>query len=201
MCAPHASCAIALNQCADPLHLVHVRPRRPPAGDANPSREGSPDSPAQLEREKSIRSNKRRKFVDCLTDEDVNMGAFYDSKSKILNCGQLNSPAAQTGMVWHTGRSPAYCMASPPCTHLSTPTRSHANNHGQGYFPLSKPARSSTLSRKRKEYHDLVEITFARGREALDQQIWHQIEIDVPRTRPGVRLWMHAAAQRVRVSF
>lgn len=45
----------------------------------------------------------------------------------------------------------------------------------------------------------MVELAFAPGRESLDQQIWHQIEIDVPRTRPGVRLWMHAATQRVSV--
>ena len=43
----------------------------------------------------------------------------------------------------------------------------------------------------------LVGLTFARGREGLDQQIWHQIEIDVPRTRPGVQLWMYRATQRV----
>ena len=45
----------------------------------------------------------------------------------------------------------------------------------------------------------MVDLAFARGREGLDQQIWHQIEIDVPRTRPGVRLWMQAGTQRVRV--
>ena len=57
--------------------------------------------------------------------------------------------------------------------------------------------RSSTLARKREEYGSLVEVTFARGKEGLDQQIWHQIEIDVPRTRPGVRLWMNGCTQKV----
>ncbi|THH16182.1 hypothetical protein EW146_g4408 [Bondarzewia mesenterica] len=65
-----------------------------------------------------------------------------------------------------------------------------------GYLPLPRPLRSSTLQRKRGEYSSLVELTFTRGREGLDQQIWHQIEIDVPRTRPGVRLWMHRSTQR-----
>ncbi|KAA1476071.1 RabGAP/TBC [Dentipellis sp. KUC8613] len=65
-----------------------------------------------------------------------------------------------------------------------------------GYLPLSQPSRASALERKRGEYHSLVELTFARGRESLDQQIWHQIEIDVPRTRPGVELWMHGCTQR-----
>jgi hypothetical protein len=66
----------------------------------------------------------------------------------------------------------------------------------QGYLPLPTPLRASTLARKRGEYLSLVQLAFARDREGLDQQIWHQIEIDVPRTRPGVRLWMHAATQR-----
>lgn len=69
----------------------------------------------------------------------------------------------------------------------------------QGYLPLPTPTRQATLERKREEYKSLVELAFARDREGLDQQIWHQIEIDVPRTRPGVRLWMHAATQRVRL--
>lgn len=47
----------------------------------------------------------------------------------------------------------------------------------------------------------MVDLAFARGKEGLDQQIWHQIEIDVPRTRPGVRLWMHEATQRVRCAL
>lgn len=67
----------------------------------------------------------------------------------------------------------------------------------QGYLPLPTPLRSITLARKRGEYLSLVQLAFARDREGLDQQIWHQIEIDVPRTRPGVRLWMHEATQRV----
>lgn len=57
--------------------------------------------------------------------------------------------------------------------------------------------RISTLTRKREEYKSLVQLAFARGREGLDQQIWHQIEIDVPRTRPGIRLWMEGDTQRV----
>jgi len=61
---------------------------------------------------------------------------------------------------------------------------------------LPTPLRSSTLSRKRGEYQNMVDLAFARGRDGLDQQIWHQIEIDVPRTRPGVRLWMHETTQR-----
>ncbi|KAH7888697.1 rab-GTPase-TBC domain-containing protein [Phlebopus sp. FC_14] len=65
-----------------------------------------------------------------------------------------------------------------------------------GYIPLPSNLRASTLARKRGEYLSLVELAFARDRQGLDQQIWHQIEIDVPRTRPGVRLWMQASTQR-----
>lgn len=68
----------------------------------------------------------------------------------------------------------------------------------QGYLPLPTSLRSITLKRKRGEYQNMVDLAFARGREGLDQQIWHQIEIDVPRTRPGVSLWMHGTTQRVR---
>ncbi|KAG2153715.1 rab-GTPase-TBC domain-containing protein [Suillus bovinus] len=65
-----------------------------------------------------------------------------------------------------------------------------------GYLPLPSNLRASTLARKRGEYSSLVELAFARDRQGVDQQIWHQIEIDVPRTRPGVRLWMQASTQR-----
>ncbi|THH09383.1 hypothetical protein EW145_g2045 [Phellinidium pouzarii] len=65
-----------------------------------------------------------------------------------------------------------------------------------GYLPLPSLMRTSTLARKRAEYASSVDVTFARGRDGLDQQIWHQIEIDVPRTRPGVKLWMHGSTQR-----
>jgi len=64
-------------------------------------------------------------------------------------------------------------------------------------MPLPTRLRSSTLERKRGEYQSLVDLTFAKGKDGLDQQIWHQIEIDVPRTRPGVPLWMHSSTQRV----
>ncbi|CAE6444331.1 unnamed protein product [Rhizoctonia solani] len=65
-----------------------------------------------------------------------------------------------------------------------------------GYMPLPSSMRLQTLQRKREEYGKLVKIAFARGREGLDQSIWHQIRIDVPRTRPGVRLWMEAGTHQ-----
>jgi hypothetical protein len=65
-------------------------------------------------------------------------------------------------------------------------------------MPLPRAQRAPTLARKRAEYASLAALAFARGRAGLDAPLWHQIEIDVPRTRPGVPLWMHAATQRVR---
>ncbi|WVR03599.1 hypothetical protein IAU60_000591 [Kwoniella sp. DSM 27419] len=64
------------------------------------------------------------------------------------------------------------------------------------YLPLPSQPRLATLGRKRKEYSQLVDQYFGRGLAALDQQIWHQIEIDVPRTRPGVALWSCIQTQR-----
>ena len=93
-------------------------------------------------------------------------------------------------------------MAFTSCTSFGTGCRSQkrldVNLLLQGYLPLPASSRATTLARKRQEYLSLVELAFARNREGLDQQIWHQIEIDVPRTRPGVKLWMHGSTQRVR---
>jgi hypothetical protein len=63
-------------------------------------------------------------------------------------------------------------------------------------MPLAVQPRLTTLSRKRKEYAQLVDQYFGRGLASLDQQMWHQIEIDVPRTRPGAPLWSCTATQR-----
>ncbi|BGP17991.1 hypothetical protein JCM10213_005030 [Rhodosporidiobolus nylandii] len=65
-----------------------------------------------------------------------------------------------------------------------------------GYLPLPLSRRSSTLARKRSEYASLVKHAFSRGVSGLDSAIWHQISIDVPRTRPGVLLWAAEATQR-----
>lgn len=67
-----------------------------------------------------------------------------------------------------------------------------------GYIPLPSSTRLQTLQRKREEFRNLVKVTFERE---LDQDIWRQIKKDVPRTRPGVRLWMepgtHQSLERI----
>lgn len=66
----------------------------------------------------------------------------------------------------------------------------------QGFLPPAKSVRASTLARKRAEYQAGVRLAFQRGNESLDQAIWHQIHIDVPRTNPGIALWQREATQR-----
>lgn len=62
-----------------------------------------------------------------------------------------------------------------------------------GYLPTKADRRVSTLSRKRKEYLDGVEQAFSSG---LDQAMWHQISIDVPRTNPHIELYGIPETQR-----
>ncbi|RKF57742.1 GTPase-activating protein gyp1 [Golovinomyces cichoracearum] len=74
-----------------------------------------------------------------------------------------------------------------------------------GYLPSSSERRVGTLNRKRKEYLDGVRQAFERGgacststgkARGLDEAIWHQISIDVPRTNPRVELYGYEATQR-----
>ena len=80
-----------------------------------------------------------------------------------------------------------------------------------GYLPTSSERRVATLERKRKEYLDGVQQAFdrsssgsqgpgshsnmGRGR-GLDEAVWHQISIDVPRTNPHLELYGYEATQR-----
>ncbi|KAF2495031.1 RabGAP/TBC [Lophium mytilinum] len=90
-----------------------------------------------------------------------------------------------------------------------------------GYLPTSSERRVATLERKRKEYLDGVRNAFERGTSGsidpvatgvvgasskpsanrgrgrgLDESIWHQISIDVPRTNPHLELYSYEATQR-----
>lgn len=79
-----------------------------------------------------------------------------------------------------------------------------------GYLPTNSERRVSTLERKRKEYLDGVRQAFERSSVAsanpppstkgrgrgLDEAIWHQISIDVPRTSPHIQLYGYEATQR-----
>lgn len=74
-----------------------------------------------------------------------------------------------------------------------------------GYLPTSSERRVGTLDRKRKEYLDIVRQAFEKGGNSsaptgkargLDEAIWHQISIDVPRTNPHLELYGYEATQR-----
>ncbi|PYH84922.1 RabGAP/TBC [Aspergillus uvarum CBS 121591] len=79
-----------------------------------------------------------------------------------------------------------------------------------GYLPTNSERRISTLERKRKEYLDGVRQAFERGPSTsgnppssvtgrgrgLDEAVWHQISIDVPRTSPHIQLYSYEATQR-----
>ncbi|KAJ2599038.1 GTPase-activating protein [Coemansia sp. RSA 1721] len=65
-----------------------------------------------------------------------------------------------------------------------------------GYVPINSSRRAATLQRKRKEYGDWRAQTFAKGEEALDRTLWHQIRIDVPRTTPGSTVFQEPRMQR-----
>lgn len=85
-----------------------------------------------------------------------------------------------------------------------------------GHLPTSSERRVATLERKRKEYLDGVQqvfeksgsgvlsplsgkakTSFSQGRSrGLDENVWHQISIDVPRTSPHIELYGYEATQR-----
>lgn len=88
-----------------------------------------------------------------------------------------------------------------------------------GYLPTSSERRVAVLERKRREYLEGVQQAFGRASGAsddapaptvpysspgqsgvksrgLDEAIWHQISIDVPRTNPHLPLYSYEATQR-----
>jgi hypothetical protein len=62
-----------------------------------------------------------------------------------------------------------------------------------GYLPTNSDRRVSQLARKRQEYLDLIHQEFTKEKE---QQTWHQIEIDIPRTNPRIKLYGYETTQR-----
>lgn len=89
-----------------------------------------------------------------------------------------------------------------------------------GHLPTNSERRVTTLERKRKEYLEAVRAAFngtstsrtgssigltnlanqtssasGRGR-GLDEAVWHQVSIDVPRTNPHIPLYAFEATQR-----
>ncbi|KAL9085772.1 MAG: hypothetical protein Q9159_004541 [Coniocarpon cinnabarinum] len=87
-----------------------------------------------------------------------------------------------------------------------------------GYLPTNSERRVATLERKRRDYQEGVKQAFGhsgfattrshstgdihsargyKGRDrGLEEAIWHQISIDVPRTCPHLELYSYEATQR-----
>ncbi|EPX75155.1 GTPase activating protein Gyp1 [Schizosaccharomyces octosporus yFS286] len=68
-----------------------------------------------------------------------------------------------------------------------------------GYLPCNASRRDSTLQRKRDEYLSAKDANFRNGSDlsVLDQSIWRQIVLDVPRTNPFIPLYQNPVTQRI----
>jgi len=64
-----------------------------------------------------------------------------------------------------------------------------------GYLPCEASSRADVLASKRKEYQKEVKEAF-QSEGGLDQAVWHQIRIDVPRTNPHLSLYSFEATQK-----
>eukprot|EP00158_Paraphelidium_tribonemae_P004612 Partr_v1_DN26872_c0_g1_i3_m40406 putative TBC1 domain family member len=65
-----------------------------------------------------------------------------------------------------------------------------------GYMPSNFERRENTLSKKRRDYKQYIAETFGKGNSSLDQTIWHQICIDIPRTNPAIKLYQSTRVQK-----
>jgi len=64
-----------------------------------------------------------------------------------------------------------------------------------GYLPCNSSEREHVLKSKRNEYIKIVNETFKNGTSGLNQSIYHQIHIDVPRTNPDIPLYQNPIIQ------
>jgi len=65
----------------------------------------------------------------------------------------------------------AYTPRGRDISSLIFASSSHCLNPLQNYLPLPTQPRLTTLTRKRREYSQLVKHTFSRGLGGLDQQV------------------------------
>lgn len=65
-----------------------------------------------------------------------------------------------------------------------------------GYLPVAKSKREQQLTRKREEYERLIEQYY--NDRSLDDGMWRQIHIDIPRMQPLITIFQQP---RVQVSF
>ncbi|GAA5864094.1 hypothetical protein JCM3774_006376 [Rhodotorula dairenensis] len=136
---------------------------------------GHAPDPREEEGERGRENRRKRKFLQVLEGEHPGNGGGSGSGGENVDLTELRKlawsgvPNELRPMVWQLLL---------------------------GYLPAPTARRASTLARKRSEYASLVKQAFSRGVTGLDSRLWHQISIDVPRTRPGVPLWQAEATQR-----
>lgn len=81
----------------DPLYSIRNPSRRKKARSPSPMRDVEDSGSASLRRERSIRTNRRRKFEECLLAQDVNIGAYLNTCSSV--CSFRISRTSKTGVV------------------------------------------------------------------------------------------------------
>lgn len=62
-----------------------------------------------------------------------------------------------------------------------------------GYLPTNSDRRVTQLAKKRQEYLEGISQVFNDNKEPAT---WHQIEIDIPRTNPHIKLYSYETTQR-----
>jgi len=67
--------------------------------------------------------------------------------------------------------------------------------HMLGYLPSTAERRPRTLQKKREDYLSSINQVF-QSPASMDQAMWHQIKIDIPRTNPHIKLYSFEASQR-----
>ena len=90
------------NLHVDPLRGVCHRPSK---RDRSPKRESTEtpvdkETSEKLMRERSIRTNRRHKFVDCLSSQDVNIGNASSGIRIIQHSKYILFPAALRKLAW-----------------------------------------------------------------------------------------------------
>lgn len=69
----------------------------------------------KLMRERSIRTNRRHKFVECLSSQDVNIGTHITSNDPTFLFNSACRRTTKTRLGWHPRRPSTHGLATSPC--------------------------------------------------------------------------------------
>lgn len=95
----------ASHHTLDPLHLVY---RKAHQSNSQKNRSAADvEGSEKLMRERSIRSNRRQKFVACITSEDVSMGTSIPSKGATI---LVDRESQRNSANWHGMASQKTCV-------------------------------------------------------------------------------------------